>query len=288
MATKDYKAPPLLTEDISYENWKKEIKIWQVFTSVDKKKQAPAIFLTLQGKARDAVLEMDVNTLNADDGVVKLIETLDGLFKKDTLQLAFTTYDNFERFRKPDEMSIKDYIIEFERLHAKTKQHGMELPDGILAYKLLLNANLPEQHERLVKATITELNYTTMKNQLKKIFDDVIQKEKLTSADVKLESSFHASHNFRGRGRSWRGGNVNNAGRYNTERNANERYRSEKFSNDRFGGDKSKKDFRQRNPVDENGDVANITAMKELRNIWRAPNSSMRTPRYRCAKNTVC
>ena len=38
------KAPPILTDYGDYENWKKEIKIWRMFTSLEKKKQAPGIF----------------------------------------------------------------------------------------------------------------------------------------------------------------------------------------------------------------------------------------------------
>ena len=45
MASKgDYKAPPTLSKDITYSNWKRELSIWQAFTSLEKKKQPPAIF----------------------------------------------------------------------------------------------------------------------------------------------------------------------------------------------------------------------------------------------------
>ena len=51
----NYKAPPKLTDDVDYENWKekkkkkkKEIKIWRTFTSLEK--QALLIFWFLQGK----------------------------------------------------------------------------------------------------------------------------------------------------------------------------------------------------------------------------------------------
>lgn len=84
-----------------------------------------------------------------------MLETLDGLFKKHSLQLGFTTYDNLERFRKSDSMAMKNYIIEFEHLHSKPKQYGLEPPDGTLAYKLLINESLLKQHIKLVKATIT-------------------------------------------------------------------------------------------------------------------------------------
>ena len=34
------KTPPPLQEDISYKNWKKEMKLWQKFTCLEKEKQA--------------------------------------------------------------------------------------------------------------------------------------------------------------------------------------------------------------------------------------------------------
>ncbi|XP_057309261.1 uncharacterized protein LOC130647426 [Hydractinia symbiolongicarpus] len=186
-------------------------------------------------KARDAVLEMNIGTLNADNGVDEVIETLDSLFKKDTLQLAFTNYDNFEKMFKTKEMTMKQYVIEFERLHNKAKQYGMELPDGILAYKLLANARLPEEQERLVKATITELTFSGMKNQLKRIFGDIVKQDRVNVNDFKLEPTYHGSHQyFRGRGRYFRG--ATNYTRPTADRNS--------------------KGNRQRNPVDINGEIS--------------------------------
>ena len=43
----------------------------------------------------------------------------------------------------------------------------MDLPDGVLAYKLLKQAGLSETHEQLIRATITDLPYENMKLQLK-------------------------------------------------------------------------------------------------------------------------
>ena len=39
MASKDFKAPPALSDNISYTTWKKELKIWEAFTSIEKAKQ---------------------------------------------------------------------------------------------------------------------------------------------------------------------------------------------------------------------------------------------------------
>ena len=75
----NYKAPPTLGDSTVYENWKKDIKIWQGFTDLPKKKQRPAIYLTLSGKAREAVLELDIEKLN-DSGVDNVLKHLDKLF----------------------------------------------------------------------------------------------------------------------------------------------------------------------------------------------------------------
>ena len=96
-----FKAPPALSKSPTYDMWLKEIKIWECFTDLPKKKQAPAIFLTLEGKAREAVLELSVDSLNCDDGIENVIKQLDKLFLIDKAQSAYQTYDSFEKLRRP-------------------------------------------------------------------------------------------------------------------------------------------------------------------------------------------
>ena len=197
MANKnDIKAPPALKEDVPYENWKKEITIWQLFTSLEKKKQGLAILLSLEGKAREAALELEVDELNKDDGVSKVLAQLDKLYLKDKLQLSYQAYDNFRKFTRPTDMPIADFVVEFERLYNKAKAHEMILPDGILAYEFLNNANISDSHEKLIRATMTELSYKSMKEQLRKVFGDLslsVSSNKTKDAvagnnQVKLES----------------------------------------------------------------------------------------------------
>ena len=83
----DYKAPLTLTKDITYANWKKEISIWQLFTSLERKKQGPAIFLSLSDQAREAVLELELDKFNDDNGVKNLLEKLYKLYLKDDTHL---------------------------------------------------------------------------------------------------------------------------------------------------------------------------------------------------------
>ena len=46
----------------------------------------------------------------------------------------------------------------------------MELPSGVLAYKVLKNANISNEKQQLIPATIVTLRYNNMKRQLKAIF----------------------------------------------------------------------------------------------------------------------
>ena len=109
----------------------------QCFTDLSKSRQVPAIFLTLEGKTREAILELEVDKLSCDGGVKNIIEQLDKLYLKDKTQTAYLAYDQFEKFRRSSTMSVSDYIIEFERLLNKTKEHGSDMSSDILAYRLL-------------------------------------------------------------------------------------------------------------------------------------------------------
>ena len=160
MASKgDYKASPTLSKDITYSNWKRELSIWQAFTSLEKKKQAPAIFLKLSGQARETVLNLDISKIAHDDGVKNLLDCLDELFLKDE---TCSSYEAVEKFVRPAAMSIGDYITQFEQLYNKAKTHKMEILDGVLAYCLLNSENLSEQHKQLVRATVSEMKYSTV------------------------------------------------------------------------------------------------------------------------------
>ena len=144
---KDFKAPPTLGKSTLYNNWKKEIKIWEAFTSIPEEKRAPAIFMALAGEAKEAVLNMDLEKLTAKDGVVNLIDTLDRMYLKDESSQAYEAYESFEKFVRPSNMTIADYVIKFEQLYFKAKSFDMEILDGVLAYRLLNSANLTKDQK---------------------------------------------------------------------------------------------------------------------------------------------
>ena len=148
---KDFKALPSLNKDITYSNWKKELRIWEAFTNLKDEKKGLAIFLTLNGQAREAALEITVEELTAETGVNKLLEVLDELYLKDEVSLAYEAYEAFGKFIRPTSMTINDYIIHFEGLHDKAKGYKMKIHGGVLAYRLLNNSNISENHKQLLE-----------------------------------------------------------------------------------------------------------------------------------------
>ena len=145
MATSHRIAPPALVPE-NYEIWRKEMDIWEMTTAIEKKKRAPTVFLMLTGTAREAILEIDTLELNTDDGLAKFYLKLDEFFKEDSNQAALVAYDNFEKYIRPPDMSITDYLNEFDRMTAKLKVYKITLPEPVLAYRALQSANLSDEN----------------------------------------------------------------------------------------------------------------------------------------------
>ena len=95
MAPTNYKAPPSLTSSTCYEDWLKEIEIWQAFTDLTDEKQGPA----------------DIKEIKARNGVENIIKALNKLCLKEKLQMAYKAYDAFKKFGRPEKMSLKNILM---------------------------------------------------------------------------------------------------------------------------------------------------------------------------------
>ena len=75
-------------------------------------------------------------------------------------------------------MLLQDYTIEFEELHHNMQKYAIKLPDEVLAYRYPNSANLSKQLKEIVRATVDDLKYEEMVDQVKKVFNDpTISKE---------------------------------------------------------------------------------------------------------------
>ena len=139
-----------------------------------KEKQGPAFYLSLTGKAREAALEVPIDDMKEEDGLESILVKLDKLFEQDLNQSAYLAYEQFGNFKRPLNMPMKEYLIQFEKLYTNIKKHNMVLPDGVMAYRVLNSANLDSEQKQLCRATLSDLKYDLMVAQLKKIFGDCV------------------------------------------------------------------------------------------------------------------
>ena len=118
------KSPPSLSNSKSYSDWLKLIEVWRKFTSLEPEKQGPAIVLSFEGEAQDAILELNTNDITDKDGVNKIIERLNCLYKKDELTGKYNALESFETYKRNSNTSIRNFLTEFEKRYNKTKSHG--------------------------------------------------------------------------------------------------------------------------------------------------------------------
>ena len=166
----NFKNPPEMRDDLLYDDWKKELQIWCMCTDLEKKRQGPAIFLTLKGKARETILaKIKPTDISKDNGAETITASLDKLYVKNESASAVNTFENFSHFSRPSNMSIKDYMIDFYLTLCKRQSHAMDLPEGVLAYYLLSCANLSDEETTLCRATCMDLTYDDIKKQIERV-----------------------------------------------------------------------------------------------------------------------
>ena len=142
-------------------------------TCAKKAKQALIVFLSLEGKVREVILELDIAALNFKDGMEKMHEKLDTHFLEYINQSAFLTNKTFEGYQRQPDPSIEHFLINFSQHVTKLKDFNILLPEPVLAFRVLKSVNLTSENEKLVKATISELTLSSMSGQLQKILDKV-------------------------------------------------------------------------------------------------------------------
>ena len=99
--------PPVFHDGMNYQDWKKDLEVWKLFTSTTNTKKGPRVYLSLNGKAKDIIREMvTLNEIGANDGLEKIITELDKHYQKDQVQRAYLELEDFEQFRRPKTMDM--------------------------------------------------------------------------------------------------------------------------------------------------------------------------------------
>ena len=209
MSSSKMKAPPSFDSDAgSYERWKEDLAIWQMLSELTRPKQAQYLYLSLKGKAKEALGDVKaVDLADNEEGVTYITNKLDQEFLKDENTRAFYAFQEFYDYRRSDGESYETFIVKFERLHNKLSEYKMVLPDGVKAFFILRAANITEENDRLVRTTAGALSYEEVKDKIKKVFGNFsgdVESELPVKEEV-LHTNYNNNDNrgfSRGRGSS--------------------------------------------------------------------------------------
>lgn len=161
--SRGFKNPPVLTSN--YRKYKKEVELWSVCCKLEKSEKGPALALSLpEGSVREKVIEeLGVTKLAVDDGIKVLLNFLDKFLLKDEFNEAYDRYVEFDSHVRSENMSMEDYIMDFQRKYQQVKGSKVVLPESILAFRMLDKANLEPKMKQLV---VSGVDYEDAENQL--------------------------------------------------------------------------------------------------------------------------
>ena len=168
-------APPIFSKDVNYKIWKNKLDMWKLVCSIPPKEQG--IIVLLQSivdnkKAEKAVSTLTAHDLNRETGLNILIEKLDNAFKDEIIEDTYSIYLKFTNLKKQPNMSMNDYILEFENLSHEMTIHNMALPDTVLAFKILEGAMINDNQRQMALTLASDLSFKNMKGALKRIFGE--------------------------------------------------------------------------------------------------------------------
>ena len=99
----------------NYLDWKKSVRLWSRICGVGKEDQATVLVLSLTGRPKEIALTIDEEDICNISGTDKMIKALDRVYEQCAVDKAYGSYKEFISFKRASEMSIADYLAEFER-----------------------------------------------------------------------------------------------------------------------------------------------------------------------------
>ena len=247
-----FKTPPVWGPEQPFHIWKNEVDVWKLLTDLPVAKQALAVALSLDGRRREVAMEVSAAVMATDTGMTTLLEKLETVFAKDSVDIAFESYCAFENLKRLGTETVADFILKFERCYSKVEQNKMKLPDNVLACKLLNGANLDDKERQMVLAASTELKFATMKSSLKRIFSTTAaQSVPEISLDVKTEQVFAVNDVQEQESALWTG----SRGKFSHRRRPNYEVSRRSDMRRNIGDNLRKKEETGTNPTDVSGRI---------------------------------
>ena len=111
-----------------------------------------------------------VTDLHKDTGLQALIAKLDNAFQDEVAENAYSTFKKFISLKKLPQMSMNEYLLEFENLNHEMTVFNMKIPDTVVAFQILEGAGLSENERQMALTLASDLTFKSMKGALKRVF----------------------------------------------------------------------------------------------------------------------
>ena len=187
--------PPKFINDASeYPEYRRMLLRWSRITKVKPEQQAEVVLYHLQGHSSGIQSKIDTAlgdaVENEVDGLTKVIEYMDTIYKEDEMTEAWTKYKQFIRLKKELNQPVTEFIAEFDKAHTKAQQSGCEFSDIVLGFNLLESCNLNETDEKFILTAVNFKEGREKKNLLEQI------KGSLRKFHSRERLTFNKEHNL--------------------------------------------------------------------------------------------
>lgn len=153
--------PPKLEEAATYEEWKKEIAFWSVMSGIEKKDQGPIIMMIVpndckfgNGLRSSLMGNFELETVRTDDGLSKVLGFLDDLLGKSAVTKILEAWEDFMKFERSGNQTIRDFITAYEAAVRKLKEVGQSLDESSRTFIMLNKARISFSTKSLIMSQI--------------------------------------------------------------------------------------------------------------------------------------
>ena len=156
----------------NYNLWRKDAVIWQKLTCIPKAKQGLALQYACKSNnsIHEAILNIDAEEAEGDNGFNKVLKVLDSLHNYDEHTEEIKFYDRFQNLKREEGQAVIDTINQFDFLIMKLEKYDNKFNDITLAEKLIKAANLTPTQCEIIKASASKFDYISVKSVMKQTF----------------------------------------------------------------------------------------------------------------------
>ena len=192
---KNHAPPSFIKEPHEYLEYRKRLQRWSRITKVEKKHQAEVVVYNLEGDPSGIQEKIDTalgdQIVEKEDGMEKLIEYLDRIYKEDDMTTAWLTFREFIRVKKNESQTISMFIADYEKHVQKAKEVGCTFSDTVLAFFLLDACQLQKLEENFVLTGIDFTTGKTQKNLLEQMKSSLKKFQSRVLSEVRTQEVFN-------------------------------------------------------------------------------------------------